>query len=147
EVTSDVPRKEEVLEYLARRVVRQRADEFHVLGNLEGGQRGPRKGADLCLGSRMALPEDEERLDLLSQCWVRHPDDCRFGHGGVLIETVLHLDRRDVLPASDDEVASPAGGVHETVTARSESAGVVPSVFEDCVGGGRIPPVPGKCAG
>jgi hypothetical protein len=50
----------------------------------------------------------------------------------MLIETILHLDRRDVLPASDDEVPTPAGEVHESVAVRTEITGVVPAV-DDCL--------------
>src|SRR5207302_6914372 len=59
-----------------------------------------------------ARAEHDQRLDGLAPLLVGDADHGGLGDGGVLVEAVLDLDRRDVLAAGDDHVLLPVGDHH-----------------------------------
>src|SRR5688500_10468492 len=63
----------------------------------------------LPLGARGAGAQHHQRLDGLAPFLVGHADHRDLGDGGMLEETVLHLDRRDVFAARDDHVLLAIG--------------------------------------
>ncbi len=87
--------------------------------------------------------EHDHGLDLLAQRLVVHADDGHLGHGLVLDEPVLDLDRVDVLAAPDDQVAAPALEEQQPVVDATEVArGVPPVGVEHPVRGLLVAPVP-----
>src|SRR5262249_29724069 len=78
--------------------------EHHVARTLVGGEVLLAPGHEIVrgnLGARLELDEGARRLAPLL---VLLGHDCRRLHGGMLVERILDLDRRDVLAARDDDV-------------------------------------------
>ena len=70
---------------------------------------------------------------------MRRPDDRDVGDGGVCAQYLLHLRRRYVLAAGDDDVLQAAGEEEPAVgVAPPEVPGVQPAVPDD---GGRGRPI------
>ena len=101
---------------------------LHVTGELLGGH----------LGSRA---QDDGGADLLAEDGVGHADHRGVGHGGMLEQGGLDLDRVHVLTAADHHVLGPVHDVDEPVLVDpGHVAGVEPSLGEG--GGGGIGLVP-----
>ena len=73
--------------------------------------------------------QDDDGAHLLAERGVGHADDGAVGHGGVLEEGGLDLDRVHVLAAPDDHVLGPVDDVDEVVVVEpGHVAGVQPAL-------------------
>src|SRR5205823_6818200 len=78
-------------------------------GALEVGEPAPAELDERGLVGLLAGAQDDERLHGLAPLLVGHAYHGDLGDGGVLVEAVLDLDRRDVLAAGDDHVLLAIG--------------------------------------
>ena len=84
-------------------------------------------------------------LDLLAELAVIDPEHDDLADGRVFVESVLDLDRIDVLATSDDEISAAARKEEQPVLDAAEVAGSEPSARSDRVGGRlRVVPVAGR---
>src|SRR6266542_948047 len=97
---------------------------------------------EILLGRRRAGAQDHQGLDGLAPFLVGHTDYRGFGHPGVLVEAVLHLDRRHVLPARDDHVLLAVGDGDEGSLGEAAIARVEPAVHDGLGRLLRLIPVP-----
>src|SRR3954470_14046828 len=88
--------------------------------------RGKARLVDVRAGER-----NDDGADLLAELLVRYADHRRLGHPRMSLETVLDLDRVDVLAAAQDEVGAPGGQVEKPVPELPKVAAVQPSAAVD----------------
>src|SRR5829696_5644836 len=84
-------------------------------GSLEAGDVLLAEVYDLLLGRILPLLEYDERLGALAPLLVRDGDDRGLHYGRVARNGLLHLDRRDVLAAGDDDVLVSVPYLHVPV--------------------------------
>src|SRR5690606_7529967 len=122
--------------------LRQLRDELHRVGRLETGQALPGVPDQLGLGGGLPVAQHHERLGPLAPLLVRHRDDRDLQDRGMGVDRALHLHRRDVLAAGDDDVLGPVAQLDVAVgMADAEVAGVAPAAAERLRGRLLVPAV------
>ncbi len=99
----------------------------------------------LLLPDLVARCRDDQGLDRLAPSLVRNTDDGHFRHSGMGEQRILHLDRRHVLTARDDDVFLAIDDRQvELVVDPTAIARMEPTALE-CLGRlGRLIPVAGE---
>ncbi len=127
---------------LAVRGQRLGAD-LDLFGHLVRGERERAERAHLVVGERAAGRDHDDRLHHLAVGGVVDAVDRGFEHLVVLVESVLDLERVDVLAAADDEVALARRDEEDAVLEATEVAGADPAAGAHGLGGGGVVlPVP-----
>ena len=97
-------------------ISRQHLDELDEARDLVAGQTIPAPGIEFCECGRCArVDRHDERQQLLTEIWVRDPDDRDIEYAGVLEEHLLTLGRIQVDASRDDHVGHPVGHVDESI--------------------------------
>src|SRR5437660_2608101 len=113
---------------LARGRARERVAELDRRRTLVVRHARPTERDQVVRARRRPRPQHDQRLDRLAPFLVGDADHRGLGHGRMLIEAVLHLDRGDVLAAGDDHVLLPVGDHDVGIFGVAAVAGVEPAV-------------------
>ncbi len=106
-------------------------------------QLRPRKFSKLLLGRRLTGFQHDKGAGRLPPAFVRKADHRHLLHGGMVQQTSLDLDRRDVFATADDDVLQPVADLGVPVRVDDGGiAGVEPAIADCLRRGFRIPVVP-----